>query len=800
MLYPENLEDKIGFDKIRNLLRERCLSGPGRTFVDKMRFSDDAGQVDKLVSQTEEFRQILASEEPFPASHYLDTSTILDKSRAEGAYLDTEEFYDLKRSLETILRIHEFFRRFPESYPLLHDLSGMVTLDKSLLKKIEEKIDEKGQLRNNASRELQNIRQRMQQEQVRARRLLDSMMRSARGEGYTPEDATLTVRGGRLVIPVLAEHKRRIKGFIHDESATGQTVYLEPAEVLEINNDIRDLEYQERREIIRILRALTDEVRPNIQPLKRAYHFLGMIDFIRAKAILAGDLEATRPESVKHTHVEWYGARHPLLFLAHQAAGKPVVPLHITLNKQQRIILISGPNAGGKSVTLKTVGLVQYMWQCGMLVPVDGHSKMGTFKSLFIDIGDEQSIENDLSTYSSHLTNMRKFLTLADKRSLFLIDEFGTGTEPQFGGAIAEAILEEMNQLKAYGVITTHYSNLKKYGEDHPGIVNAAMQFDLDDLEPLYELEIGKPGSSYALEIARKIGLPGPVLKKARTLVGIEQVRYDRLLNRLEEEKRKYNKLTKGAEKEKERLESSAREYESLREFLDEERKKIIQEAKADAKRLLKETNQRIENTIREIREQGAEKLKTRELRKELEEYGEEIAPEEAPRPKPKPKEEVQVIDGPINPGDYVRLKGQEVTGEVLALAGKDAEIRIGGLKSKVKLKRLEKISKRTFKKSTDRSSSPSKGLDLTEKRAHFKSDLDLRGKRGEEAMGELERFMDTALILGEREVRIVHGKGDGILKDLVRNQLRQQRHVQSVRDEHPERGGAGVTIVEMKD
>ncbi|MGB5931305.1 MAG: endonuclease MutS2, partial [Cyclobacteriaceae bacterium] len=387
MLYPDNLEEKIGFDKIRQLIKDRCLSGPGRSFADKMRFSDNAAQVEKLVSQTEEFSRILASEEPFPASNYLDASTLLDKTRAEGSYLDTEDFYDLKRSLETILRIHDFFRRFPESYPLLHDLSGMVVLDRSLLKKIEEKVDEKGQLRNNASRELQQIRSRMQQEQVRARRLLDSMMRSARTEGYTPDDASLTVRGGRLVIPVLAEHKRRIKGFIHDESATGQTVYLEPAEVLEINNDIRDLEYQERREIVRILRALTDEVRPNIQPLKRAYHFLGMVDFIRAKAILASDLEATRPESAGRTHVEWYAARHPLLFLAHQAAGKPIVPLHITLSHEQRIILISGPNAGGKSVTLKTVGLIQYMWQSGMLVPVDSHSKMGIFKSLFIDIG-----------------------------------------------------------------------------------------------------------------------------------------------------------------------------------------------------------------------------------------------------------------------------------------------------------------------------------------------------------------------------------------------------------------------------
>jgi DNA mismatch repair protein MutS2 len=802
MLYPKNIENKIGFDQVRQLIAEECLSSMGRWYVDKIRFTDDHDLLHKLLEQTREFTHILQSGDDFPASNYLPIQHQLDKARLEGAFLSVEELNELRLSLQTIFACLDYFWDKDEAYPQLYQLSAVVELEKGLLKQIGKVLDDRGQLRDDASPGLQQIRRSLYGEQHRARKTLESILRQAINSGYSDEGVSLTIRGGRLVIPVLAEYKRRIKGFIHDESATGQTVFLEPAEVLEINNNIRELEYEEKREIVRILLAITAQVRPHIPALRKAANFLGLIDFIRAKARFALQIEAVYPELVKQEVMEWHNAVHPLLYLSHKAQERPVVPLSINLNKNQRILVISGPNAGGKSVALKTVALLQYMMQCGLLIPVGESSRVGLFKNLFIDIGDEQSLENDLSTYSSHLTSMKFFTQMVDKRTLFLIDEFGTGTEPQFGGAIAEAILEELNSQQAFGVINTHYGNLKQLAEKTPGLINGAMRFDSAQLEPMYELEIGKPGSSFALEIARKIGLPKQVLQQAREKVGVEQVQLEKLLGQLEREKKEFSDKNKEVDRKERELQQAVQEYQELREFIDNRRNQLLKEAKEEANKLLSEANQQIEATIRQIKESKAEKESTREARRQLEEVKQKVKLKPEETDNKEKASSIKVLGGTIEPGDLIRVKGQATVGEVMDIKGKDAEIRIGALKSKVKLNRLEKISRKEYKKETaDTDDKPAamRGINLNQRMANFNSQLDVRGKRGEEALGIVDSLLDNAAMFGVPELRIVHGKGDGILRQLIRNHLRTYPMVSSMKDEHADRGGAGVTIVALQ-
>jgi len=798
LLYPKNLESKIGFDTIRELIKSHCSSTLGTAYVDRMNFSDDHSRITKLLAQTVEFRNILTQEAPFPASNFIDVNPQLEKAKTAGTFLTEEEFHALQLSLETIFRCQKFFEQDEEDeYPELKRLGSFVSLDRELLRSINAVIDEKGHMRNNASKELQDIRRIMQNEQVRLRKVLDQIMRQARQQGFTPDDASLTIRGGRMVIPVLAEYKRRIKGFVHDESATGQTVYLEPAEVLDINNEIRDLEYRERREIVRILIQLTDQLRPQLRNLKSAYNFLGMIDFIRAKARFATKLDASSPALEKNNLMDWYQARHPLLQMSLEQQGRKIVPLNVQLEDAQRILIISGPNAGGKSVCLKTVALLQYMLQCGMLIPLDDHSRAGIFKSIFIDIGDEQSLENDLSTYSSHLTNMDQFLRMADNRSLVLIDEFGTGTEPQFGGAIAEAILEQLNHIKTYGIITTHYTNLKQYADEAEGVINGAMRFDSGKLEPLYQLEIGKPGSSFALEIAQKIGLPKKVLARAKEYIGVEKVEFDKMLSDLEVEKARFETLNRDMNAKDKRLSKLSEEYEELKSHMEKQRKQILNEAKQEAQRLLKGTNQQIEATIRSIKESKAEKEATKQARQNLEDLKQKVKPEKI---ETSSRAKVQKEAGDIQEGDAIRVIDNGAIGEVLSIKGKQAEILIGALKSTIKLKRLEKISKKSLKKTTSHNqSSASRSMDVNRKFAAFSSNLDIRGKRAEEALPTLQNFVDEASMFGMGELRIIHGKGNGVLREVVRDYLRQHDRVSQARDEHVERGGAGVTIVKMK-
>lgn len=795
MLYPSNLEQKINFNKIKEILKAECTSSLGMGFVDKVSFSSDAKLVERLLDQTEEFRQILVSGETFPTSNFTNLNPYLEKAKLENSFLDAADFHEVKLSLQTIRTCVAFFQKNEEVYPVLSQLLGLlIDLDLSLLKAIDAVIDEKGIVKSNASRELQLIRGQILYEEGRLRKVMERVFKEARAKGLTPEDAQMTVRSGRLVIPVAAENKRKLRGFIHDESATGQTVFMEPEEALDINNEIRDLEYMERREIIKILTQLTDRVRPAIPSLRKATNFLGLMDFIRAKAKFAQKTDSARPEITKERQVIWRNARHPLLEMALKSQGKKIVPLQVKLSGHERLLVISGPNAGGKSVTLKTVALLQYMLQCGLLIPVEPDSKSSLFDNFFIDIGDEQNLENDLSTYSSHLMSMKHFSNFADRKTILFIDEFGTGTEPQFGGAIAESILLAINKLGAYGVLTTHYGNLKQIASKNQGLVNGAMRYDVEKLEPLYQLEIGKPGSSFALEIASKIGISRDILAYAKSQIGEDRVRYDRLLTQLENEKNQYSELLAEVNSKDRLLKTRLQEYKELKETLETTKKKYIQEAKEEAKSLLDQANKKIESTIRQIKEGKAEKESTKQVRQELEAFKEKVKPEKVKVKAPS----IMVLSGEIKVGDWVRLKDNGAIGEVLQLKSKEVEISIGELKSNVKLSRLERISQGEVKK--EKKAISSRGnFNTNEKMMDYSMNLDLRGKRGEEILSLIQTFIDEGYMLGIKDLRIIHGKGNGILRDLTRNFLKDMSQVRHMEDEHADRGGAGVTLVALK-
>ena len=801
MLYPHNIEQKLGFDRVREELRENCISTLGQAFVDKIRFSDSYSLVDKLVRQTEEMKRILEQGTPFPAQNYIDITPYLEKARIEGMLLTAEVFFDIKLCLGTIQLCLDFLNaEAGDGFPLLREFAQHVRVDKDVLKEIERIIDERGRVRDNASPELARIRKRLLAEQATVRSRLDAIFRNAKSNGWVNDDVSLTIRNGRMVIPVAAEFKRKLKGFVHDASSTGQTVFIEPAEIFESNNEIRELEYEERNEINKILVSLTDRLRPHVPDLLRACHFLGVMDFLRAKARFAQSIHAINPGFEDRQLIDWRSARHPILQLSFQKQGKSVVPLQISLTEKNRILIISGPNAGGKSVSLKTVGLIQYMYQCGLLVPLNEGSSIGIFKNILIDIGDEQSLENDLSTYSSHLTNMKVFLQRSNRQTLFLIDEFGTGTEPGLGGAIAESILENLAGSGAFGVINTHYTNLKLFANKTPGLINGAMKFDGANMQPLYELETGKPGSSFAFEIAAKIGLPKSVVEKAKQKLGTQQVNFEKLIKELDIEKAVFAEKNIGLGIKERKLAQQLAEYTALKTALENDEKKIRNQARQEAKSLISSANQLIEKTIREIKEKKAEKESTRAARTSLENFSVKELKQEALSEPPAPQAVVELEEGAITEGSYVKLKGQNAFGQVLSIKAKEAEVRIGALKSTIKLNRLEKVSAKTYKSATNESLTENNrsSVDLNEKMMQFSFNLDIRGMRGEEALVQLDQFMNNALMLGYNELRIVHGKGDGILRTLVRNHLRGYKQVSGMTDEHADRGGAGVTIVSL--
>ncbi len=831
MIYPQNFEQKIGFDQIRQLLKEKCLSTLGEEKVTDMTFSDQHDKVEELLNQVTEFTCIIQEEDSFPDQFFFDVRPSLKRVRIEGMYLDEQELFDLRRSLETIRDIVRFLHRNEEEeesdcpYPSLKRLAGDIAVFPQLIGKIDGILNKYGKIKDNASTELARIRRELANTMGSISRSLNSILRSAQSEGYVDKDVAPTMRDGRLVIPVAPGLKRKIKGIVHDESASGKTVFIEPAEVVEANNRIRELEGDERREIIRILTEFSNVLRPSIPEILQSYEFLAEIDFIRAKSYFAIQTNALKPALEDEQLLDWTMAVHPLLQLSLAKHGKKVVPLDIELNRKQRILIISGPNAGGKSVCLKTVGLLQYMLQCGMLVPMHERSHAGIFSSIFIDIGDEQSIEDDLSTYSSHLTNMKVMMKNCDGHSLILIDEFGGGTEPQIGGAIAEAVLKRFNQKKTFGVITTHYQNLKHFAEDNEGVVNGAMLYDRHLMQALFQLQIGNPGSSFAVEIARKIGLPEDVIADASEIVGSEYINADKYLQDIVRDKRYWEGKRQNIRQREKHMEETIARYQTEIEELQKSRKEIIRQAKEEAERLLQESNARIENTIRTIKEAQAEKEKTRLARQELNDFRasvNELASKEQEdkiarkmeklkEKQNRKKEKKQVAENQANPpqapkitpiaiGENVKMKGQSTIGEVLEINGKNAVVGFGNIKTTVKLDRLECTNATPQKQEATKSTFVSSQThdQMYEKKLNFKQDIDVRGMRGDEALQAVTYFIDDAILVGIGRVRILHGTGTGILRTLIRQYLETVPGVRHFADEHVQFGGAGITVVDL--
>lgn len=813
MVYPENFEQKIGFDQIRELLAQECISPLGLKHVEEISFEAGHGIVQEMLNRTEEFRQILLSGKAFPNSGYFDLTKELKRIQLKGTFIEIEWLFDLKASLQTINACLSYFNDSEEGlYPHLTVLTEGMEPQEGLLQEIERIMDDKGMIRDSASAALKEIRQKLHRKQQSIDGRIRKSMNDARKAGLVPEDAEVTIRNGRMVIPVIASGKRQLQGFIHDESATGQTVFIEPTEVFDLNNEIRDLENAERREIINILIAFTDKLRPESETLFLAYNFLGLIDFIRAKAKLALKIDCIKPLLKPTPLFNWKNARHPLLYLSHKEQNKPVVPMDLELNKKNRILVISGPNAGGKSVCLKTAGLLQYMLQCGLLVPMEENSESGIFTDIFLDIGDEQSLENDLSTYSSHLMNIREFIKHGNRNSLFLIDEFGTGTEPHLGGAIAEAALHTLNQKKTFGVVTTHYANIKMMADNENGIINGAMLFDTLEMRPLYMLRTGKPGSSFAFEIARKIGFQEDVLEHAASITGYSQIDFEKQLQELETEKMLLEKQKEKFGVADEFMAETIDKYEKLISELTERKSNIIEEARKEAADILSGANRMIEQTIKGIREAEADKEKTKSLRKKLKEDADEIVKKSEDRKsksgerkknqKPETtKPELKYLDGILTLGDWVEITQYGTTGEVIAIKGKNATVLSGTVNIKAPIKDLKKIapSPRPQASGTKRSAYGSVISNINEKAAKFNSRIDLRGKRAIEALDELKTYLDDAILLSVTEVSILHGKGDGILRNVLQEYLQTVDDVEQISDAHVERGGQGITIVRLR-
>ena len=848
MIYPQNFEQKIGFDQIRQLLKEKCLSTLGEERVLEMEFCNRFDDVNTRLEQTSEFMHILLEEDHFPAQYFFDVRPALRRIRVEGMYLDELELFDLRRSLETIRDIVRFLKVTDNNeqlndsdnitYPYLNRLAGDINIFPQLITNINNILSPFGKIKDNASPELLRIRRELSATMGSISRSLNNILRTAQSEGVVDKDVAPTMRDGRLVIPVAPSLKRKIKGIVHDESASGKTVFIEPAEVVEANNRIRELESDERKEIIRILTDFSNKMRPLIPDVLLSYEFLAEIDFIRAKALFAIQIKAIKPAINQHQIIDWTMAVHPLLQLSLERHQKKVVPLDIELNEQQRILIISGPNAGGKSVCLKTVGLLQYMLQCGLLIPMHERSHTGIFNNIFIDIGDEQSIEDDLSTYSSHLTNMKVMMKQCDEHSLILIDEFGGGTEPQIGGAIAEAVLKRFNEKSTYGVITTHYQNLKHFAENHKGVVNGAMLYDRHLMQALFQLQIGNPGSSFAVEIARKIGLPEDVIADAAEIVGSEYIQSDKYLQDIVRDKRYWETKRQNIRQREKQMEETIARYQNEIESLQKERKDILKKAHEEAERLLQEANARIENTIRSIKESQAEKERTRQTRQELESFRNQLEQqtkseiedkitrkmeklkEKQERRKEKRNQdkrkaivsaEEQIAkqaqieaerQKSITTGSNVRLKGQSTVGVVMEINGKTATVAFGNIKTTIKLDALELTTARP--KTTDLSTkstyiSTQTQDSVYEKKLNFKQDIDVRGMRGDEAIQAVTYFIDDAILIGMSRVRILHGTGTGILRTLIRQYLQTVPGVRHFADEHVQFGGAGITVVDLE-
>ena len=863
MIYPNNFEQKVGFSEIRTLLKQHCLSTLGKEKVDEISFSADFDTVTEQLEQLREFRRLQQEADDFPMQYFFDVRDAVSRIRLEGTHLEEDEVWDLRRSLETIANMVKYLNRNTDDneetypYPALHRLTEGVMTFPAMLRRIDSILDKFGKIKDSASMTLAGIRHELSKTEGSISRTLYTILHAAQKDGLVDKDAAPTMRDGRLVIPVAPNLKKRINGIVHDESATGKTVFIEPTEVVEANNRVRQLEAEERREIIRILTVFSDEVRPHVPAILDSYQFLATMDLIYAKAQLAEQTKAIEPEVRSKTHIDWIHAEHPLLSLSLQKQGKKVVPLDIRLettddtdtkNKKNvgRLLIISGPNAGGKSVCLKTVGLLQYMLQCGLAIPIGDRSTCGLFQDILIDIGDEQSIENDLSTYSSHLLNMKQMMRQASAHTLLLIDEFGGGTEPTIGGAIAEAMLKQFWKRQAFGVITTHYQNLKHFADDHEGVINGAMLYDRHEMQALFQLSIGQPGSSFAIEIARKTGIPEEVIKDASDIVGQDYIQSDKYLQDIVRDKRYWEGKRQTIHQHEKRLEVSGQKLEATIEEIEQQRKDILRRAKEQAEELLRESNRKIENAIREIRESQAEKEAARRAREELNAFKEEVAEidtrendeliarkirqiqerkerrEKRKAEKLAKKEEGTPTNATITAGsqptnsvsqlkvgDTVRIKGLQSVGTIDSIDGKMATVIFGGMKTKMRAERLEhaqppKVEKTKAEErnanivgSYGSISNDTRNV-IDNRKQKFHQDIDVRGMRGDEAINAVTYFIDDAILVGMSRVRILHGTGTGILRQLIRQYLATVPNVSHFRDEHVQFGGAGITVVDL--
>lgn len=828
------MENKIGFNKIRELIAQETSNQLAHRMVEEIAFGTNYERLLRELQLTEEMRQILLMESNFPMQDFIDLSDELSRLKVVGSVIELPALFDLKCSLRTITDCVDFLMRDDlvsastdghrvadtegaHRYPRLRELAEEVYFDEGILKTLNKLIDDKGELYDDATPELQEIRRAMNRKRGEVDTQISRSLAFAKREGWAPENAEVTIRNGRLVIPMMDTHRRKIKGFIHDESATRQTAYLEPSEVVELNNDLRELEFAERHEIQRILAKFSDALRPCIANLMDAYWFLARVDFLRAKARFALTVGGVLPIVDNETKIGWLDARHPLLYLNKH---DEVVPFSMHLDKDHHILIISGPNAGGKSVCLKAVGLIQYMLQCGLLVPCRETSEFGIFDHLFIDIGDQQSIDNDLSTYSSHLQNMKSLLAVADERTLFLLDELGGGTEPRSGCAIAEAVLEELYGRHCFGVVTTHFADLKLLADKNPRIVNGAMLFDTERMRPLYQLAIGHPGSSFAFEIATNIGFPLYILEAAEQKVGTQMLNYEHQLQQMELDKKEIERQRTELSVQDNFLNEIVEKYQTLLSQLEAQKKEIIAKARQEARDIIADSNKAVERTISDIRTAQADKQRTREAREVLRQHAarldeqlqEDVAPEPVAVPIPvkvgrKPKSEPVRPEtpgeaAPIAVGSIVRIDGQETFAQVVEIKGKKAIVESNSLRMTIPLSRLSSTAKKALP--VDRTTKQTGRFqsiydDMNEKRKTFNYTLDLRGHRAEEAIDELQHFLDDVLLLSEKELRILHGKGFGILKTIVRQQLMAHPEVKSFHSERIEFGGDGITVVHMK-
>ena len=816
MIYPDSFEKKIGFATVRDMVASHCSSTLGSEYCREMAFSTDFDTVKRLLSSTNEMKTIIAGDEAMPLENIHDANEQLRKLRVPGTFISAPDLLRIRQSLATMAAVSSFFAHHRNEdgispYPTLDALSQTLIVFPYIVSTIDRVVDRFGNVKDNASPELAEIRRALSAMTGTINATMRRVISRATKEGYIEGDTTPSVRDGRLVIPVSPMYKRKINGIVHDESASGKTVFIEPAEIVEANNRVRELQMDERREITRILTLVADEMRPLVDEMLVSYAILGEFDFIHAKAMFAQEIGGELPSLNDNPEMEWYHACHPVLLQSLARQGKEIVPLDITLTPENRLLIISGPNAGGKSVCLKTVGTVQYMAQCGLLPPLYENSHIGIFDDIFIDIGDDQSLEDDLSTYSSHLKNMKHFIAKGRKSTLVLIDEFGGGTEPQIGGAIAQAILKVFNDKEMWGVITTHYQNLKHFAEDTPGLINGSMLYDRHLMQPLFKLSIGNPGSSFAVEIAKKIGLPSEIIANAEEIVGSDYINLDKYLLDITRDKRYWeNKRTAIRQKEK-KLEHLLEQYENDATQLREKRREIISEARDEARRILDSSNASIERTIHEIKQAQAEKERTIEARRRLQEEKKLLTKEgndknehhllkKAPKSKNKQTSQNKKESEPISVGDNVKMDGQTTVGTVMEINGKNALVAFGVLKTTVKLDRLKRTIAQPQSGAKKASFVSASTTDkLRERQLNFKQEIDVRGMRVDEAVQAITYFIDDAIQFSIKQVRILHGTGTGALRQYIRQYLDSVNEVKSYRDEHVQLGGAGITVVVLE-